>query len=172
MAPVPNHHGLPRKRSQVAGKLESFAHTPGQTPTKEEQQTLLLQSKAQMGVPSVRKSQGQAMTASGMDPAGDRTVEEDTLGLSPRAGFSTEGESSLREVLQTVNACKFSLGELIDQFKSIREELSLVRHDLQKVWERTTTLEGRISLVEDYLNPLKQEIRSISEKVNTCVQNG
>lgn len=54
-----------------------------------------------------------------------------------------------------------------DQLKTIREELSFVRHDLQKVRERTTTLEGRVSLVEDDLNPFKWEIITVREqKIN------
>lgn len=35
----------------------------------------------------------------------------------------------------------------------------------KKTWERTTALEGRISLIED-INQLKQEMKAISEKVN------
>lgn len=52
-------------------------------------------------------------------------------------------------MLQAFNACKLSLGELCDQLKGVKEELSLVRHDLQKTVERTTALEGRINQVED-----------------------
>lgn len=66
------------------------------------------------------------------------------------------------------NSCKSSLCELSDQLKGIKEELSFVRHDVQKGREQTTVLEGRISSVEYDLNPIKQEIKNISEKINIC----
>lgn len=37
---------------------------------------------------------------------------------------------------------------------------------MQKVHERTAALEGRVSLVEDDLNPLKREIRAVKEQTN------
>lgn len=56
---------------------------------------------------------------------------------------------------------------MTEQLREIREEINFLRYDVQKMQEWTTALEGRMSLVEDDLNPLKQEIRIISEKVNT-----
>lgn len=66
----------------------------------------------------------------------------------------------MNEVLQAVNSCKLSLCE---QWKCIKEEFSFVRHDLQNVRE------GRISSMKDDLNPIKQEIKMIGEKVNIYV---
>lgn len=44
-----------------------------------------------------------------------------------------------------------------------------LRHDVQEVCERTSALEGRLSLVEDDLNPMKQEIKSIREQLNMYI---
>lgn len=41
------------------------------------------------------------------------------------------------------------------------DQLKTVGHNMQKVRERTTALEGRVSLIEDDLNPLKREMRTI-----------
>lgn len=76
---------------------------------------------------------------------------------------SFEKEPTLKDVFQAVNACKFSLGELCDQLKGVKEELLLVRHDLQKTAERTAALEGRISQLEDDLHPLKHEVKIMRE---------
>lgn len=98
------------------------------------------QSKAQSGASAVRKSQGHGQTAAALetDHIGKKPAEEaipDIPESQPRAGAPIEVEPSLKEVLQAINSCKFSLGEPFDQ-------LSFVRHDLQKVRERTTTLGG------------------------------
>lgn len=67
--------------------------------------------------------------------------------------------------MQAINFRKLSLNELSDQLKTIREELSFVRGDQQNVCERTTALEGRVSLVDDNLNTLKWEIRIVKEEM-------
>lgn len=159
------------KGNQTAAKLEQFAHTPAtaQTPTKGGQPVGQQQTKTQLGFSSVRKSQGQTAAAQESDPAGFKTTETETLVLSPEAEASTEGEPSLKEILQAVNNCKFSLCEVSDQLKCIKEDLSFLRHDFQKVRERTTVLEGRLSSVKDDLNPIKQEIKAMREKANIYV---
>lgn len=103
--------------------------------------------KLQSGASAVRKSQGhgQAVAAPEVNHIGGKHAGEDIQDTpeSPSAtGAPTEGEPLLKEVLQAINSCKFSLCELSDQLKTIREELSFVRHDSQKVCERTTALES------------------------------
>lgn len=51
-----------------------------------------------------------------------------------------------------------------DQLQTIREELPLVSHDMQKVCEWTTAL-GRVSILEDDLNPLKREMSTRREQM-------
>lgn len=78
-------------------------------------------------------------------------------------------EPSLREVLMLVNGCKYALSKMRDQLNCIKEEMSVVRHDLQKVRECTTELEGRVSGVGDAITPMKQEIELLKVKVE--IQN-
>lgn len=47
----------------------------------------------------------------------------------------------------------------------MKEELLLVRQDLQKTAERTTVLKGRISQLENDLHPLKHEVKIMKEKM-------
>lgn len=79
---------------------------------------------------------------------------------------STEGEPSLKDILLAINACKHSLGELGDQMKDIKEELTLVRHKLKKTAERVTEMENRIRLIEDDLHPMKREAKIWREKMD------
>lgn len=62
-----------------------------------------------------------------------------------------EEEPSLKEVLNAVNFCKVTMLEMSDHLKGIREEIHFLPHDAHKIRERTTALEGRISLIEDDL---------------------
>lgn len=78
-------------------------------------------------------------------------------------------EPSLREVLSALNTCKVSLFEMTDQLKSIKEDMSFLRHDLQKVDESATTLKGRDGLVEDFLTPIKLDIDATREIGSTHI---
>lgn len=113
------------KGSQVVAeaKLESFAHTPAQTPPKGGQQ---LQVRTHQRAPSDRKSQGQMTAASGIKSASSRWTEGEISEPepAPEAGPLLEEEPTLKYVL------KFSLFEPCDQLKGIKEELYLVIHDL------------------------------------------
>lgn len=50
--------------------------------------------------------------------------------------------------------------------KGVKEELSLVRHELQKMVERITAVEGRISQIEADLHPVKQEVKILKDHMN------
>lgn len=77
-----------------------------------------------------------------------------------------EKEPSLKDVLQAVNACKFSLKDC-DQMKGVKEDLILVRQDLQKTAERTTVLEGGpISQIEDDMHPLKHDVKNMKDQIS------
>lgn len=81
-----------------------------------------------------------------------------------------EGELTLKDVLLAVNTCKHLLGELCDQMRGIKEELSLVRHELQKTVERITAAEGRISQIEDDLHPMKQEVKVLKDQMSKVAE--
>lgn len=68
-------------------------------------------------------------------------------------------EPTLKDVLAAVTKCNSALAHLSVQVGSMQEQLSFVRHDIQKVNERTTAVEGRVSDIEDKLPPLSRDVR-------------
>lgn len=149
----------------AVAKLERFVHTPGQTPRKGGQQ---VQVKTQQGAPADRKSHGHlpaaAPSASAIKIVSNRSqgMAQQDSEVIPDLGSPSEEEPTLKDVFQAVNACRLSLGELSDQ---VKEDVLLVRQDLQKVAERTAVLEGRISQMEDDLHPLKHEIKNMRKQM-------
>lgn len=68
-------------------------------------------------------------------------------------------EPTLKDVLMAVNKCNTALSSLTMQFESFQEDLTRARHDIQKVAERTTRVENRVSEVEDMVAPLQHDVR-------------
>lgn len=46
---------------------------------------------------------------------------------------------------------------LKENFGGLKEEMSLIRHDLQKIWECPMAVEGRVNDVKDKMAPLIRE---------------
>lgn len=115
-----------------------------------------------------RKSQGPAAEAPAVQES-DHVSSKKTEGeiLEPTTG--AEKAPSLKDILLAINNCKSSLSELPDQLKCIKEDLLLLRHDVQEVCEQTTSLEGRFSQVEDNVNQMKKEIKLMREQLNMCI---
>lgn len=61
---------------------------------------------------------------------------------------------TLAEILRAVHKCTASVNTLQERLGGLKEEVSLIRKDLQKIRERTTATESRISDIEDKLPPL------------------
>lgn len=68
-------------------------------------------------------------------------------------------EPTLKDVLLAVNRCNTALSSLTVQFEGFKEDITRVRHDIQKVVERTTRVETRVSEVEDQIAPLQRDTR-------------
>lgn len=94
---------------------------------------------------------------------------DDTLPLEGSLILNADGSESMQEevqqptlsdILRAVQSCTASVNGLKVQFGSLTETVSLLRHDIQKIRERTTAVEGRISEVEDILPPLTRDTRS------------
>lgn len=68
-------------------------------------------------------------------------------------------EPTLKDVLYAVNRCNSALSSLTLQFEAFKEDITHVRHDIQKVAERATRMETRISGVEDQIVPLQRDTR-------------
>lgn len=57
---------------------------------------------------------------------------------------------TLAEILRAVHKCTMSVQTLLEHFGGLKEEVRLI-HDLQKIRECTTAVEGCVSDVEDKL---------------------
>ena len=113
-----------------------------------------------------RKSQGPSVvTGKSVTNKNTPTVEK---GIEPGLALipTVEGDPTLKDVFAVVNICKQTLGELCDQMKGVKVELSLVRQELQKTNERITEAEGRISQIEDDLYPVKQVVKTMEEQMS------
>lgn len=148
----------------AAAKLERFAHTPEQTPIKNGQAP-------QLKTTGDRKSYGQASS----NPAGVGQ-KNPTVNKGPGAGekvqvpslamaSATEAEPTLREIFHAINSCRASVEGLSCQIKEIKDELLLIKQELQKAVDRITGLEGRVSQVEDDVFPLQQDVKSMKEQL-------
>lgn len=52
------------------------------------------------------------------------------------------GEPTLKDVFLAVQTCNTTLSTVSNQFQYLREEVTIMHHDMQKVWERTSAVEG------------------------------
>lgn len=132
------------KSKEAANKLEWFAHNPAQ-------------STGNIQLPRTWLSPAPSMTLKGLSLQNKSSKMTPTPPIPPTptvAGLhdlsaldaSKEEEPSLREMLIAVNVCKTALTEMTDQLNCITEEMAFFRHDLQKVRECTSELEGRGSV--------------------------
>lgn len=140
------------KIKQVANKLELFAHNPVQNTGKAQQPRTSL-SPAPFMQRKSSKETSIPPTSTAVGPH-DLSASE-TSNLKP----------SLREVLMAVIGCKFTLTEMTDQLKSIKEEMAFFRPDLQNVCKRTSELKGRVSEIEEIMMPRKKEMELLKGTV-------
>ena len=85
-------------------------------------------------------------------------------------GEDEEGaeQPTLAQILKAVNKCTASVQTLQQHFGGLKEEVGLIRHDFQKIRERTTAVESRVSEVEDRMAPL---IRELQVTARTAIAN-
>ena len=84
------------------------------------------------------------------EQAGPR-MEDD--GQAVAAHAATTVQPTLADILQAVNKCTASVD-------TIKEQFGLLRQDMQKIRERTTAVESRVSEVEDQMHPMAQDTRA------------
>ena len=87
-------------------------------------------------------------------------VEEDEAAEQP----------TLAQILKAVNKCTASVQTLLQHFGGLKEEVGLIRHDFQKIRERTTAVESRVSEVEDRMAPLVRELQ-VTARIATANEN-
>lgn len=80
--------------------------------------------------------------------------------------ISMVAELTLKDILCAVNLCKGSLSDLCDQLRGLKEELLAISQELQRNIVRTTTLEERLSQLEDDLTPMKLEFKAMQTQMS------
>ncbi|XP_073467611.1 uncharacterized protein [Aquarana catesbeiana] len=73
-------------------------------------------------------------------------------------------QTTLGEILHAVHKSTASVDDLKEKFGGPRETVSLLRQDLQKIRERTTAVEGRVSDMEDQMPPLTRDVRIATQQ--------
>lgn len=146
--------------SSRSSKIGAICAHPLSDPTKEG-----ITSKTQQGGVSDRKCLGQSqnqLTVTAPLAQSTKTHSNKCLGPSEQnintdvtaeSALPLEKEPTLTDVFMAVSACNGSLKDLCEQMKGVKEDLILVRQDLQKTAERTA-LEGKFSQLEDDISPI------------------
>lgn len=65
--------------------------------------------------------------------------------------YKENGEPTLKDAFQAVQICNTTLSTLSNQFQYMREEITIIGHDMQRVQERTSAVEDKVSNIEDTL---------------------
>lgn len=76
-----------------------------------------------------------------------------------------QSEPTLRDVLQAVNQCNSALSSLNIQFGALKDDITHIRHDVQKAAERATLIETRISELEDQFTPVQRDSRKNNQAI-------
>lgn len=161
-APCGRRTGGDRQR-EAAARLERFAHTPGRgvssragRPGGPPDPEVLLE-------PAAPSEEGGSADGGPQHGGASSPPPLPTHGALLMTGSDLgEDQPSLKEVLLAVQSCNSSLtaslNSLASQVGSIQEGLSFLRHDVQKIRERTAALEGRVGEVDDDIQHLKTDL--------------
>lgn len=74
-------------------------------------------------------------------------------------------QPKLSEILQAVYKCTVSVDDLKECFGGLKETVSLLRQDIQKIRERTMAVEGWVSDLEDQMPPLTRDAKMAAQQV-------
>lgn len=88
---------------------------------------------------------------------------DDTASPIPLLSDTVQDEleqPNLAEILCAVHMCTASVKTLKDQIGGLWKEVSFLGQDLQKIWERTTAVESRVSNIEDKLLPIARDAQA------------
>lgn len=79
-------------------------------------------------------------------------------------------EPTLRDVLMAVQACNNSLLSLTNQMSELKGDIATMRHENQKICERTTAVETRVGELEDSIPIIKKDIHLIKTQIRDQTQ--
>lgn len=80
-----------------------------------------------------------------------------------------QSEPTLRDVLLAVNQCNTSLSSLTLQMGNLKEDIGLIRQNIQRITERTTAVETRVSDLEDQSGVLQKDTRRHTQQITTLM---
>lgn len=149
---------------ETAGKLARYARVPSSA-----------QSTTQRG-PETRRPLLQLPDSEGEESEREGGYLRDTMSQAVRPKERGERgadaspppdppEPTLSDVLHAVNKCNHALSSLTVQFESFKEDITHVKRDIQKVAERTTRMETRISEMEDQFTPVQRDVRKNTQVI-------
>lgn len=69
-----------------------------------------------------------------------------------------DGEPTLCDIFVAVTSCNVSISALTDEINGVKAAITFMRHDMQKLWERASALEGRVGSIEDDLALLHRDV--------------
>lgn len=75
-------------------------------------------------------------------------------------------ELTLNDVFMAVQNCNHTLVSLSTQFHHLENDVTIMQHDMQKVQERTSALEGQVSNVEDKRGPIQRDLKVVGLQTN------
>lgn len=156
--------------ASAAAKLGQYAHEA--SGVKSTQQTLLAcTAKTAKNGPPVKTPNTAQHVPEKMAPAASRNAVSNPPSPLPAQVTADptdveNREPSLQDILTAVHAYGSSITDLSTEVKGMKEGLLHIRQDMQKIRERATALEGRVSSIEDELPPLAQEMHITSNKAD------
>lgn len=80
-----------------------------------------------------------------------------------------QSEPTLRDVLLAVNQCNTSLSSLTIQMGNLKEDIGLIRQNIQRITERTTAVETRVSDLEDQSGIVQKDTRRHTQQISTLM---
>lgn len=174
--PSQNGAGAPAQRRdagsrqrETAARLERFAHTPGRSVSGRAGRSGAAAEQTE-GCRSDVPLEGEAEILGAPGDGGGSPPAD----MASRRDHEEEGETqpTLKEVLAAVQHCNTSLTAslniLSSQVGSIQEGLTILRHDVQKIRERTAALEGRVSEIGDDMQHLQHDLGANTRKTDAA----
>lgn len=158
VAPLPRRPAGGERQRDAAARLERFAHTPGRASDGK-----MVNSGGPLVVaedPCVSPRPGEGLDQT-QDPGNGSGIPA-ALGKDHVQPPLHPDQPTLKDVLAAVHKCNDSLAALSTQVGSIQEGLGTLRHDVQKIRERTAALEGRVSEAADDIHHLQADLGTTS----------
>lgn len=81
--------------------------------------------------------------------------------LSQLSIAALNGEPTLKDVFLAIQNCKHTLNTLSTQFNCLREDVTIMHLDMQKVRECTSALEKQVATIGKVLGCMQHELKAV-----------